>query len=100
VSFLKQPGHTLEGAQPCSSSHPNTTCCTLRRRFHSVALQHGAGTTGSNAEVSGWLGKLPSLNRDGVAAAFLASVEYRGLVVRRVTTQSCWIAPVHRWMRK
>jgi subtilisin-like proprotein convertase family protein len=51
---------------------------TFIRAFYAQLLQR----TPTQAEINGWLGLVPSLGRNGVAAAFLGSAEYRGIVVR------------------
>ena len=83
VSFLERGG-TVEQAVAAMASSPEYAALTGSDVGFVQALNTNLlGVAGSDAEVAGWVGQLPTLGRFGVADAFARSSEFRNNVVEQ-----------------
>jgi hypothetical protein len=82
ISFL-QGGGTLEQVTALMTTSPEfANLAGSDGGFVQALYLHLLGRIGSNAEVSGWVNKIPSIGRAGVVGAILNSGEFRGDAVQ------------------
>jgi hypothetical protein len=70
ANFLSSPEYFDHATALSASPNPDAN-------FIQTMYLQLLGRPGSGSEINGWLGKLPTLGRNGVAAALLASQEAR-----------------------